>query len=138
VENVLVGVDSSQYSLEAVNAALCSMIDDATPILDADGSIIQVSFLQKKNITKNDLKAKFTASLASISKRRAEKGNNAELKKEIIRKSLMQDLPLRFPAPDIGFDDEGIEDLENSLLTFEQESLEDPLGISVPWREQRR
>jgi hypothetical protein len=137
MDTATIHIDARHYPLEAVNAALCSIVGDATPILDTDGKVISITLIPKKALT-TDVINKFNACLNLVVQRRRDEEKHRELKKEIIHRALMQDCQHCFPPEEIGFDDNSLEDLEQSLIAFEQQSLEDPLGIATPWREQKR
>jgi hypothetical protein len=124
--------DLSQFSLETVFSASYSLADKATFIFDRKDQELQVTMIPKESHSP-DMIAAFHERVSEISSLHKEAEKNQEIKREMIRQAIVQQsIP---KMQEVGFEDKNLDELEASLLEFEQESLEDPLGISTQWNE---
>jgi hypothetical protein len=125
----------ASFPLELIYAAANALKNDAVFIFDQAGKEYAITVIAKDFSEHSNIQENFGQKLQELLLIRKQAEQNQELKKGIIRQALMRE-SAHSSIQEVGFEDKNLDDLEASLLEFEQESLEDPLGISTPWHEQ--
>lgn len=135
-EQNIVTLNSEIYSTDVVFSATYVLIDKGYFKLDLDGKNITVEIIPKKGFLVENLKNELLNELVNYSCYKNQLNANKNIRDAIIQRSLVTNDPTLSEITEEDLDEETkklLAELENT--EDDQNWLDDPEGIAIPWEE---